>query len=225
MAEVIVAFDVPTAEATKRLADQLPGLRWAKVGPVALLEGGPDVVRWFKRRGVRVFLDMKWHDIPNTVAEAVRAAERLGVDLVTVHALGGESMLRAAVAARRSVRIVAVTVLTSHTAEEYSAVVRRDVTHLPEEARRLAAAAARCGLDGVVTSPLEIEVVRSELPADAWIVVPGIRPSGAPAGDQRRTATPEWAAARGATHLVVGRPILEAKDPSAVYHSVCEASK
>jgi orotidine-5'-phosphate decarboxylase len=225
MAEVVVAFDVPTAGETRKLAERLPELRWAKIGAMALLDGGPDLVRWFKERGVRVFLDLKWHDIPNTVAEGVRAADRLGVDLVTVHALGGESMLRAAVAARRSVKIVAVTVLTSHTPEEYSSAVGRRVTHLPAEVRRLAAAAAHSGVDGVVTSPLEIEVVRGTLPARSWIVVPGIRPAGSPAGDQRRTATPEWAASQGATHLVVGRPILEAEDPGAVYHSMCEASK
>jgi orotidine-5'-phosphate decarboxylase len=224
MAEVIVAFDLADATAALGLADRLPGLRWAKLGPMVLLDGGPAVVRGFKQRGIRVFLDLKWHDIPNTVAEAVRAADRLGVDLVTVHALGGETMLRAAAAARRSVRVIAVTILTSHSADEFSGAVGRPVGNLQEEVGRLAAVAARAGVDGVVTSPLEIDVVKRSLPAESWIVVPGIRPPGSPPDDQRRTATPDWAAARGATHLVIGRPVIEAEDPRQVYQSVCEAA-
>jgi orotidine-5'-phosphate decarboxylase len=148
----------------------------------------------------------------------------LGIDLVTVHALGGEAMLCAAVAARQTVRVAAVTVLTSHSAEEFSRVVGRPVDDLEEEVRLLATSAARAGVDGIVTSPLEIDVVKPILPAGSWIVVPGIRPPGAPAGDQRRAATPEWATARGATHLVIGRPILEAEDPRAVYERACEVA-
>ncbi|HXV85356.1 MAG TPA: orotidine 5'-phosphate decarboxylase / HUMPS family protein, partial [Gemmatimonadales bacterium] len=101
MAEVIVAFDMARAADALKLADRLPGLRWAKVGPVAFLDGGPPLVAGFRQRGVQVFLDFKWHDIPNTVGEAVAGAERVGAALVTVHALGGDAMIRAAVAARR----------------------------------------------------------------------------------------------------------------------------
>lgn len=221
MAEVIVAFDLPSAAEALRVADRLPGLRWAKLGPMVMLDGGPSVVAAFKDRGIRVFLDLKWHDIPNTVAEAVKAADRLGVDLATVHALGGEAMVRAAVSARQSVRLAAVTVLTSHTPQSFGASVGHPVEDLGPEVERLARAATLGGADGVVCSPLEIATVCAVTPPGSWIIVPGIRPRGAPADDQRRTAEPKWAAAQGATHLVVGRPILEAENPAVVYDAIC----
>jgi len=224
VAEVIVAFDVPGASDALRLADRLPGLRWAKLGPAVSLEGGAALVRAFKERGVRVFLDLKWYDIPNTVASAVRAASRMGVDLATMHALGGDDMMRAAVEVRGTVKLAAVTVLTSLTGEAYSRSVGRSPVDLHEEVERLARLAATAGADGVVTSPLEIDVARAVLPAGSWIVVPGIRPPGAGADDQRRIADPAWAVARGATHLVIGRPVTGADDPAAVYHAVCEAA-
>lgn len=223
MAEVIVALDLDSPQEARRVLDALPGLRWAKVGPMLLLAGGLDLVAELKGRGIRVFLDLKWHDIPHAVAGAVAAAARLGVDLVTVHALGGEEMVRAAVAARGKTRVAGVTVLTSHSAASLAAALGRPTVELAGEVERLARMLLAAGVDAVVTSPEEIGVVRSVAGPDTWIVVPGIRPPFAEASDQRRTAAPEAAVAAGATHLVVGRPIVRAKDPQKVYQGLCEA--
>lgn len=216
-------MDLDSPQQARRVLDALPGLRWAKVGPMLLLAGGWDLVAELKGRGIRVFLDLKWHDIPHAVAGAVAAAARLGVDLVTVHALGGEEMVRAAVAARGKTRVAGVTVLTSHSAASLAAALGRPTVELAGEVERLARMLLAAGVDAVVTSPEEIGVVRSVAGPDTWIVVPGIRPPFAEVGDQRRTATPEAAVAAGATHLVVGRPIVRAKDPQKVYQGLCDA--
>ena len=178
---------------------------------------GVGFVRGLVAGGHPVFLDPKWHDIPNTVAGAVAAAAQLGVEMLTVHASGGGAMLRAAVeAASGRVKIVAVTVLTSHDAATYAAVVGRDHVDLPTEVARLAELAMQAGVDGVVCSPAEIGHVRS-IVGSGRIVVPGIRRPDDEPGDQQRVATPDAAVAAGATHLVVGRPITEAADPAAAY--------
>lgn len=228
MAELIVAFDVAASDAALRLADSLPGLRWAKLGPMLLLaEGGTALIAELRGRGVKVFLDCKWHDIPNTVAGAVRAAAALGVDLVTVHGLGGREMVRAAVEARGAMRVAGVSVLTSHTGASFAEATGRAAggagVDLGEEVARLTRLLVDAGVDAIVTSPHEIGRVRALAGPDRWIVVPGIRPAGSPAGDQRRTATPQEAAAAGATHLVVGRPVTEAREPRAVYQALCDA--
>ena len=188
-------------------------------------EGAP-LIAELRARGLQVFLDLKWHDIPNTVAGAVEAAAGLGVAMATVHTLGGQTMLRAAqVAAGGRLGLVGVTVLTSHSAQEYAAAIGLGAGlkaapvqpgSLDAEVGRLAGLAAAAGLRGVVCSPREIDIVRPRLPAGAWVVVPGIRRAGDPAGDQVRTATPADAIGRGATHLVVGRPILNASAPAQV---------
>jgi orotidine-5'-phosphate decarboxylase len=170
-----------------------------------------------------VFLDLKWHDIPHTVGEAARAAAGLGVDLATVHALGGTEAVRSAVAARGAMRIAAVTVLTSHSGESYGEAMGRPVPSLSGEVSRLTRLAVEAGADALVTSPLEIATVRGIAGPAPWIVVPGIRPAGTDQGDQRRTAEPRAAVAAGATHLVVGRPITGARDPRAVYQHICES--
>lgn len=221
MAELVVAFDLPTARDALRLADRLPGLRWAKIGPVLFVREGPALVREFRDRGVRVFLDLKWHDIPNTVVGGVRAARELGVAMATVHALGGAEMLRAArEAAGDELALVAVTILTSHDAASLERVLGRGVPDLAFEAERLARLARECGLPGVVCSGAELPLLREALGPGATLVVPGIRPAGAAAGDQRRTATPSEAARGGATHLVVGRPVIEAADPAAAFRAI-----
>lgn len=225
MAELILALDVPGRDEAERLLDRLPGLRWVKVGPVLFLRGGPDLVRGLKGRGLRVFLDLKWHDIPNTVAAAVEGARELGVDLATVHALGGRDMLQAAVAASGSLRLAAVSVLTSHGAEGYWSSLGRPRAGdgLPAEVARLTGVALECGIGAVVASPQEIDVVRrAAVGRDVWIVTPGIRPAGSDPDDQRRTADPATAVRAGATHLVVGRPITRAIDPQAVYDVICQ---
>ncbi|GIW53483.1 MAG: orotidine 5'-phosphate decarboxylase [Gemmatimonadales bacterium] len=223
MAEIVVALDTSTAADALRLLDRLPGVNWVKVGPVVFLDGGPALVRELKARGHKVFLDMKWHDIPRTVAGAVEAAARLGVDLATVHALGGEAMLRAArEAARGRLRLAAVSVLTSHDEESYGAAVGAgEVRDLRVEVERLAGIAARAGLDAVVCSASEVDLVRRVMGSGSWFVVPGIRLGGSGRDDHARSAEPRRAVEAGATHLVIGRPIIEAPDPLSVYQRVC----
>ena len=218
MAEIIVALDVPSAAEAEQLLERLPGLRWVKVGSILMTRAGPGFVRGLVGRGLEVFLDLKWHDIPNTVAGAVSAARELGVSMATVHALGGPAMMRAAAAAADgALALVGVTVLTSHAADEYDRATGRDGTDLAREVDRLAGAAMNAGLDGVVCSPQETARVRALAGPGALIVVPGIRRAEDAAGDQSRTADPATAAASGATHLVVGRPILGAANPEAAF--------
>ena len=216
MADIILALDVESADAGRRLLDRLPDLRWAKVGSVLMTRAGAPFLAELRERGVHVFLDLKWHDIPNTVAGAVRAADSLGVALATVHTLGGVRMMRAAQDAAGDMALVGVTVLTSHDAAGYADAVGREAVELAREVPRLAGAAVEAGLRGVVCSPVEIAVVRPVLPTGAWVVVPGIRRASDAAGDQVRIATPRDAAVAGATHLVVGRPITQAPNPAAV---------
>jgi orotidine-5'-phosphate decarboxylase len=216
MAEVVLALDLPTEAEAMRLLDRIPVRPWVKVGSILATREGSPLVHALVARGYQVFLDLKWHDIPNTVAGAVRAARELGVTMATVHTLGGRTMMEAATEAAGGVlALVGVTVLTSHDAISFGRAVGRDGVALEEEVARLADEAVGAGLAGVVCSPAEIKVVRRMLPDGALVVVPGIRGVADAAGDQMRTATASAAAAAGATHLVVGRPILDAPDPAA----------
>lgn len=223
MAELVLALDLASADAAMKLLDRLPGLRWVKVGSVLMTREGAPLIQALTSRGLRVFLDLKWHDIPNTVAGAVSAAGQLGVSLATVHTLGGRKMMEAAArAAAGQVRLVGVTVLTSHDDSSYSDAIGRPETSTPVEVIRLAASAMDAGLDGVVCSPLEVVSVRTRLGSSAIIVVPGIRRAEDALGDQKRTATPAAVVAAGATHLVVGRPILDAPDPADAFQSLSD---
>ena len=223
MAELIVAFDVPGGREALALAGRLPGLRWAKIGSVLFGREGPPLVKEFTARGIRVFLDLKWHDIPKIVASAVSGARELGVSMTTVHCLGGRTMLaEAARAAGADLAVVGVTVLTSHDAAELEGVLGRGVPDVGFEAERLARTALQAGLRGVVASGQEVGLLREALGPDSWIVVPGIRAAGEAAGDQVRTIDPREAVGRGATHLVVGRPITGASDPIAAYQRLVE---
>lgn len=225
MAELIVALDFPDAPTAVELLDQLPDRCAVKVGAVLLSRAGSGFIRSLVAAGHPVFLDPKWHDIPNTVAGAVAGAVELGVEMVTVHAAGGDAMLRAAVdAAAGRVHVVAVTVLTSHDAASYAAVTGRAQVDLSAEVVRLAELAMHAGVAGVVCSPAEIGLVRPVV-AGGRIVVPGIRRATDDAGDQQRIATPELAVAAGATHLVVGRPITTAADPAAAYREFAAAAQ
>lgn len=224
MAELIVALDLPSAGAALEMADRLSGLRWVKVGSILMTREGPPLVQALRQRGLEVFLDLKWHDIPNTVAGAVSAAVEMGVSLVTVHTLGGTQMMEAAARASAGrTRLVGVTVLTSHDDESFGAILGREPVDTTVEVARLAASAVRAGLNGVVCSPREVAMLRKQLGPHPWLVVPGIRQPTDSAGDQVRTATPREAVAAGATHLVVGRPILESPDPRETYHRILEA--
>jgi len=217
MAELILALDLPSGGDALRLLDRVSTLRWVKVGSVLMTREGAPFIRELTSRGLQVFLDLKWHDIPNTVRGAVAAGRDQGVSMVTVHALGGAEMMAAAAsAAGTEVGVVGVTVLTSHDAESYRGATGRDRVDLAEEVARQARNAVAAGLRGIVCSPLEVATVRAVLPQGAWIVVPGIRRGGDASGDQARVAGPAEAVAAGATHLVVGRPILQATDPAAM---------
>jgi len=220
MADLVVAFDHASGREARALADRLPDLAWAKIGSVLFVREGPELVRDFAARGTRVFLDLKWHDIPSTVAGAVAAARDLGVHLATVHCLGGSAMLEAAVRAAGDLPLVGVTVLTSHDATGLAGVLGREPLDVSGEVERLARVAAAAGLRGVVASGQEIAVVRRVLGNQAWIVVPGVRRATDPAGDQARMIAPGAAVRAGATHLVVGRSITHAVDPAVVYAEI-----
>jgi len=226
MAEVIVALDLPGGSEALRLLDRLPEARWVKVGSMLMTREGPDLIRVLTERGLQVFLDLKWHDIPNTVAEAVTSARALGVAMATIHTLGGAAMMEAAArAAGGLVGLVGVTVLTSHDRAGYAAAVGRGKVDLAAEVERLSGEAIGAGLGGVVCSPQEVARVRARIGPDAWIVVPGIRGRAEHRGDQVRVATASEAVAAGATHLVVGRPILLAADPSAAFRGLLEEAQ
>jgi orotidine-5'-phosphate decarboxylase len=221
VAELILALDVPDGRDAVAFTSRLPGLRWVKIGPVLYVREGPALVRTFTERGLKVFLDFKWHDIPTTVAGAVTAARDLGVAMATVHCLGGRAMLEAAArAAGPDLALVGVTVLTSHDAAGFEAVMGRGVPDLAFEAERLGRTALQAGLRGLVASGHELGLLRAALGADPWIVVPGIRLSGDGADDQARTMTPAEAVRRGASHLVVGRSVTGAQDPVAAYQRI-----
>lgn len=218
-----MAFDLASGREALALADRLPGLRWAKLGSMLFVREGPAVVREFTARGIRVFLDLKWHDIPSTVAAAVSAACELGVSMATVHCLGGEAMLAAARGAAGEMALVGVTVLSSHGPADFARVLGRGVPDLGLEAERLARLAVGAGLKGVVASGHEIALLREALGREPWLVVPGIRFAGGSPHDQVRTVTPREAVERGATHLVVGRAVTRAEDPAAAYRRLLES--
>jgi orotidine-5'-phosphate decarboxylase len=213
---LIVALDFASASAAMELVDQLQGsCKWFKVGMELYYAAGNAVVEHLRKRGFEVFLDLKLHDIPNTVAGAVRTVARAGASLLTVHAGGGEAMLRAAAEAASgpdAPRLLAVTVLTSMDAGQLNgAGVCGPVA---EQVLRLAKLAQGAGIDGLVCSAEEVGAVREAMGPGALLVVPGIRPTGAELADQRRVATPAEAIAWGASMLVVGRPITQAADPA-----------
>jgi len=223
VAELIVALDLPAGRDALALVQRLPGLAWVKLGPALYVREGPELVRQLAGRGLKIFLDLKLHDIPTTVAGAVEAARDLGVAMATVHCLGGPEMLAAARQAAGDLALVGVTVLTSHDAADFEQVVGRGVPDVGFEAERLAKLAMQAKLRGVVASGQELGLLRETLGAGPWIVVPGVRLPGDGAGDQRRTIAPRAAVRGGATHLVVGRSITAAKDPAAAYQAVREA--
>jgi orotidine-5'-phosphate decarboxylase len=202
------------------LVDRLDGATsWFKVGLELYVAEGKPLVAELKRRGLSIFLDLKFHDIPNTVASAVRSAAGLGVDMLTVHATGGPDMLTAAAeAAVGGPKVLAVTVLTSmDEAQLQSTGVTRN---LSEQVEDLAVMAWSCGVQGFVSSPLEVPRLRGRLGSQPLLVIPGIRPEGTNAGDQRRLATPAAAIAAGASYLVVGRPITRAADPAGAARAI-----
>ena len=217
---LIVALDRSSRDDILRLADQLHGAAGAlKIGLQAFVANGPSIVREIVARGERVFLDLKIHDIPNTAQHAVAEAAALGAAIVTVHAAGGEAMMRAC--ARDDIVVAGVTILTSIDDAELHRIGFAGTAL--ENAVRLARLAQSCGLGAVVASPQEIAAIREACGGELRIIAPGIRPAGSEAGDQRRTMTPAAAVAAGADTIVVGRPITDARDPRSAALEVIES--
>ncbi|MGC2161958.1 MAG: orotidine-5'-phosphate decarboxylase [Silvibacterium sp.] len=214
---VIVALDVPDARQALALVERLNGIiQWFKVGLELYLSEGNRIADSIRSKGCSVFLDLKLHDIPNTVAGAVRSASRAGAQMLTLHAGGGPAMLAAAAEAAAAIpdapRLLAVTVLTSMDRAQLEAV---GVSASPaEQVLRLARTGWEAGIHGFVSSAEEVAVMRRAFP-ESTLVIPGIRPTGAAVGDQKRVATPAAAIAAGADYLVIGRPITRAADPAA----------
>lgn len=219
---LIVALDVDTEEKAVALAERLKDdVRFFKIGFELFSACGPSVVKRIRAMGCGIFLDLKFHDIPNTVSRAAGAVTRLGVRMFNVHASGGYEMMEAAARAAAAEakklgierpKVIAVTVLTSMD-ENGLKKIGVDV-NMKIQVMRLAALAKKAGLDGVVASPVEARLIRDELGSDFLIVTPGVRPSWAGADDQKRVATPKDAIRDGADLIVVGRPVTEAKDPA-----------
>jgi orotidine-5'-phosphate decarboxylase len=218
----IIALDVPSSDKALALVTELgDACRFYKIGNELFTSTGPDVVRRVRERGVDVFLDLKLHDIPNTVAGGVRGAAAMGARLVTVHATGGPAMLRAAVdAAGTECGVLAVTVLTSLTADDVGASWGRDSVDIGDEVLRLADLAAEAGAHGVVCSGREARAVRDRFGADLAVLVPGVRAAGGAVQDQARVVTPGEAAGAGATYVVVGRMVTAAADRAAAMAAV-----
>ena len=225
---IIVPLDVSTLAEAERLAARLAGAVAAvKIGKQLFTAEGPAAVRAMHAAGFRVFLDLKYHDIPNTVAGAVESAVALGVWMLNVHASGGAAMLRAAASALagappgRRPLLLGVTVLTSLGDPDIQEAWGTTRT-VPEQVAHLAAAARTAGLDGVVASPQEIGLIRRSCGADFLVVTPGVRPAAAARDDQRRVMTPGEAIRAGADYLVIGRPITAAPDPAEAAARIAE---
>ena len=226
---IIVALDGLEAEAALAFTRRVPDLRWVKVGLELFTATGPPVVRALREQGLRVFLDLKFHDIPATMAGACASAARLGADLLTVHACAGSAALLAAqtaavagaeAAGLPAPTLLAVTVLTSWEARRFQqelAIGEAVETYVA----RLASLAAETGVGGCVCSPLEVAALRAVHPHPFALVTPGIRPAGSDSGDQARVLTPSAALAAGASQLVIGRPITTAADPAAAFAGCC----
>jgi len=230
---LIVALDVDTQEKALGLVEKLQKeIKIFKIGSELFTSCGPDIVEAVKDMGCGIFLDLKFHDIPNTVARSVAAAARLGVSMLNVHALGGYDMMKRAaesVALEAKAlkivkpKIIAVTVLTSMEKNSLKKIGIND--SMEKEVLRLAKLTKDASLDGVVASPSEVKLIRKDLGEEFIIVTPGVRPEWAAMNDQKRVATPKEAILNGATYIVVGRPIIEAPDPLAAAKKVLEEIK
>jgi orotidine-5'-phosphate decarboxylase len=223
--KIIVALDYPDATSALELVARLdPRLCRLKIGKELFTIAGPQLVENIHKSGFSLFLDLKYHDIPNTVAAACSAAAALGVWMINVHALGGRAMMKAArealVRRGNSPKLIAVTLLTSMGPADMADV---GLAGDPQQAvTRLARLAQECGLDGVVCSPREAAALRRQCGKDFTLVTPGVRPGGAAQDDQQRVATPRQAIADGADYLVIGRPITRAPDPTAALRAISQ---
>ncbi|MEA5487563.1 MULTISPECIES: orotidine-5'-phosphate decarboxylase [Pseudanabaena] len=221
--KIIVAMDVPSATEAINLCDRLPQVGFWKVGLELFIADGGTILRELKARHKKIFLDLKLHDIPNTVGSACRVATKYGADFLTIHASGGSAMMRAAQAEVQgsSTQLLAVSLLTSISATELATDLKVSL-EVSEYVSKLVLLAQESGLTGAVCSPHEVKNLRSLLGDDFCFVTPGVRPAGAAVGDQSRVMTPKEAIAAGANYLVIGRPIVAAPDPVAAWEKICQ---
>lgn len=228
--KIIVPLDVSTIDDAVALVNKLPDVTFWKVGLELFTSTGPQILEILKSRQKRIFLDLKFHDIPNTVAGACRAAGRYGVDLLTVHATNGRSgLIKATEAVKEGAhqsgveppKLIAITLLTSISSRQLAFDLRIPI-ELPEYALQMALMAKEAGLDGAVCSPQEVAQLRNTCGDHFLLVCPGVRPDWAEKGDQQRTFTPKKAFQAGASFLVIGRPITAAKEPALAWKMICD---
>ena len=222
---IIIPLDVPTRASAIALLDQLPQVNFWKVGLELFVSAGPEILAMLQARQKRIFLDLKFHDIPNTVAVACRCACQYNVDFLTLHATAGRKALQAAVEAvdqsESRPKLLAISLLTSLNSRELAFDLKITL-ELPQYTLEMAILAQKSGLDGAVCSPQEVAQLRQVCGKDFLLVCPGVRPSWSVVGDQRRIMTPAKAIAAGADYLVIGRPITTAADPVAAWERICE---
>ncbi|WP_200929969.1 orotidine-5'-phosphate decarboxylase [Nostoc piscinale] len=228
--KIIVALDVPDLEGAIALIDKLESVSFWKVGLELFTSTGPQILEILKSRQKRIFLDLKFHDIPNTVAGACRSSARYGVDLLTIHATAGKDALKAATEAAQTgaaqagvqpPKLIAITLLTSISARQLAFDLKIPL-ELPEFALEMALMAKESGLDGAVCSPQEVAQLRQTSGDEFLLVCPGVRPTWADKGDQKRSLTPSQALQAGANYLVIGRPITAAPDPELAWKRISE---
>lgn len=223
--KVIVPLDVPNLEDAIALLDRLPDVLWWKVGLQLFVSAGPEILKILKDREKRIFLDLKFHDIPNTVVGACLSAAKYNVDLLTLHATAGKTALKTAkqamIEAESETKLIAITLLTSLNSREL-AIDLKIPLELPEYALKMAILAQESGLDGAVCSPHEVAQLRQVCGDNFTLVCPGVRPSWSTQGDQKRVMTPSQAIKAGADYLVIGRPITEANSPEEAWQKICQ---
>ncbi|MCL2929603.1 MAG: orotidine-5'-phosphate decarboxylase [Trichodesmium sp. St16_bin4-tuft] len=227
---IIVPLDVPNEAAAIALIEELPEIIWWKVGLELFVSCGPQIFSILKQRQKRIFLDLKFHDIPNTVAGVCRSAASYGVDLLTIHATAGRVALNRAqqavlegakIIGQKPPRLIAITILTSLTSRDLAFDLKIPL-ELPEYVLQMALLAQESGLSGAVCSPQEVEQLRRVCGDDFLLVCPGVRPSWAEVGDQKRSLTPAQAIKAGANYLVIGRPITATADPREALRRICQ---
>ena len=228
--QIIVPLDVPDKESAIALINKLPSVTFWKVGLELFTSYGPTILELLKSHDKKIFLDLKFHDIPNTVAGACRGAAGYGVDLLTIHATAGKDALKAATEAIQegaatanvqSPKLIAITLLTSISARQLAFDLKVPL-ELPEYALHMALMAKETGLDGAVCSPQEVAQLRDTCGNDFLFVCPGVRPTWAAKGEQKRSLTPSQAIQAGADYLVIGRPITAAEEPELAWQKICE---
>ncbi|WP_414552185.1 orotidine-5'-phosphate decarboxylase [Anabaena sp. CCY 0017] len=228
--QIIVPLDVPDLQSAIALVDQLPQVNFWKVGLELFTSSGPTILEVLKSRKKRIFLDLKFHDIPNTVAGACRSAASYGVDLLTIHATAGRDALKAATeavqvgamqAGVKPPQLIAITLLTSISSRQLAFDLKIPL-ELPEYALEMALMAQECGVNGAVCSPQEVTQLRQTCGNDFLLVCPGVRPTWADKGDQKRSLTPAQAIKAGADYLVIGRPITAAAEPELAWNQIVE---